>query len=328
MKKRLFLSLLLVGMAFAAWAEVAVITSINDKVEVERTTDRGKWKRPNLLLKLYVEDRIRIGDKGKATLLFIKDKHLESLISDTSPYIATATSTGCVGVPEELHIRTAPPSVDIDPIIPRLEEAEFVRHGGIILRGSYSEEGYVMPLVNFLGIKMATLFPTFWWPSIPEVNEYRFILLEKGDQGIWEKIWEKKTSLNKIDYPEEAPSLKMGKRYIFRVQALRENEMETEAWATFEVLSEEKITQTKEAEKGFKKMIEENPDDSTPYLLLAETYRNNGLLDEAIDQYLDVIILNPDDPEIHQRLSHLYRQKGLLAEAEHEARLAERLRTK
>jgi tetratricopeptide (TPR) repeat protein len=69
---------------------------------------------------------------------------------------------------------------------------------------------------------------------------------------------------------------------------------------------------------AFQKAIEVDAGFADAYLALAQTYDQQGLLDDAIANIQRAIALNPKEPLYHTGLSVFYRKKGMIPEAEAE----------
>ncbi len=118
----------------------------------------------------------------------------------------------------------------------------------------------------------------FQWQSLPNADttqatpiSYSFTLFGSKD----EVVWRENTSQPWVDYPANAPALKLRQPYLWRVDTYdkagrRRDDM---WWGLVTVLSEQDSAQLAAAEKSLKDEFAQNPDDTTPLLMLVELYR-------------------------------------------------------
>ncbi len=166
--------------------------------------------------------------------------------------------------------------------------------------------------------RMTYLFhdrPTFRWNGVEGVNTYTVRLLGSG--GV---EWQTEVSSTEVVYPDEAPPLNRGVKYLVTVEADNGSSSLQDGGGIlgFELLREYKIPKV-EAEVAKISQLEDRTEEERA-LTLAELYRRENLTAEAIVTLEPLVQQGSQTALVFRALGELYTEAGLnlLAEDHYE----------
>jgi len=275
------------GEAFAA-EPVAVITEIratHGSVQVKRA-DETEWRPIEPLLALRPGDELRVTGDGQAVVVFRGGRRPKTVTATDSPLVIEAPQIESIG--ERLR-RALNAAFDL---LVASGQAQYpspfgVRHGGL-------------SSVTILSPRATLVFPgsvLFEWIGSDMVL-YRVRV--SGQQGV---LWEETNRPRKpFFYPEGAPPLSPGTRYVW--------ELETAGYppqrAEFDVLSVEAAARIRGDLDLLAPSSLRGYPPSTVVVMRAGFLVRERLYAEARRELLEIIAANPDDPTPHFLLGQVY----------------------
>lgn len=151
------------------------------------------------------------------------------------------------------------------------------------------------------------------WSNAAGATEYN-VRLEKYGQTVWEVT----VSETEIVYPENQPPLEPGNQYELIVEPIGNDQSIAPGRGKFKVVTEEDANIIREQAARISGIS-----DAEIRLNLAELYRKNQLLADAIATLKEGLQKNPQSVELHQKLGDIYREAELpeLAKSPYQAAL-------
>jgi hypothetical protein len=267
----------------------AVVESIVGKVIV-RTPGAPNRTTVFPLDLLPAGSMIEVGPKSSATVLLLNGHRYE--LGQGAKATLTADSLSTKGPVRPLEPKPPlPRAIPIAGKPPQIAGAARVR-GASNIRGLYPHDGAAaLPM----SVKLS-------FSRVPETSLYR-VELEDEDGG---EVLNLRTEDTDALIPDG--TLKAGRRYFWRVQALGPAGAIAEGTAAFVTISEEDIERRAE----FAKTMQNASDKAFALALLADVDFQLGLLSEAREEFLAALRLKPDEMSIQRALEKV--QSALASE--------------
>jgi len=95
--------------------------------------------------------------------------------------------------------------------------------------------------------------------------------------------------------------------YIWRVTAELQDGRTQHGWSWFQFLPAEEARELQAARERLMTLAQQDPEDTTPYYLLANIYLGRDLTFAAVQEYRRLLQRAPDDPEAQRELVNLYK---------------------
>jgi len=171
------------------------------------------------------------------------------------------------------------------------------------LRGPVIEEPLELTSPSNTFIK--TDRPTFTW--IPKKPFDKFIVNLYNSKGL---VWSNKVSESTLKFPENEKGLEPGETYFWNVEGEDLLDNKKSANYKFSVLSFEKNKEIQDQEALIRKTFDNDSDSSSLHSFLGAYYINQGLLQDAINEFQIISKMNPDAPLPHEILGSLYSDVG------------------
>lgn len=151
----------------------------------------------------------------------------------------------------------------------------------------------------------------FQWQPLEGADAYSFTLFERND----DIAWRERTTQPRVDYPANAPALKTRQPYLWRVVAYGKSgrPRPDTLWGLVTFLSEADSAQLAADEKALKDEFAQNPDDTTPLLMLVELYREYGVLEMALSTLEGEHL--KEQPGVREVLGEVHEQLSLYGRA-------------
>lgn len=147
--------------------------------------------------------------------------------------------------------------------------------------------------------------PSFSWQTNQSMDEFQVRLF--NSKGL---VWSKKVSGNKLEYPENEEALTYGESYFWHIEGDVMLESYKSLNQEFSILSPEKINDVVAQEEYFKDFFRDDLNSGSYHSVLGAYYMNNGLLEEAIEEFSLVSEINPEAALPHEILGKLYTDVG------------------
>jgi hypothetical protein len=147
--------------------------------------------------------------------------------------------------------------------------------------------------------------PTFTWTPKKEYD--KFIVNLYSSKGL---VWSRKVDKSPMSFPETEKSLDFGETYFWNVEGEDLLENEKSSNYRFSVLSIDKSKEVLDQESSIRKTFDSDADSSSLHSFLGAYYINQGLLQDAINEFQIVSRINPDAPLPHEIIGSLYSDIG------------------
>ncbi len=281
--------------SFADTAQKAVgmISGMSGVVKI-KATENATWQPALLLATITPGAQINVGEKASAVIVFFADGHRETLNAGALARIEAKTCK------VEKGTRTLAPTAAKSANGKLLKDARMEVEtfpGGVLMR-PYTR-GLV--LLSPIGNDMLIDRPLFCWNTIPNATEYTIAI--KDDHS--KQLWQRTTMATSLPYPAGETPLQPGQQYFWTVRAMKTDVIASEATASCNLAPAEKAADVRKAAQGL--ATEDQPQDLTPYLMLASLYQTAKCYADAIQVYQQLAIWHPQETMIHQTLFGLYR---------------------
>jgi len=147
--------------------------------------------------------------------------------------------------------------------------------------------------------------PSFSWTAKEFYDKY--IVNLYSSKGL---IWSKKVSGNKMNYPENEKELVFGESYFWNVEGEGLVDNVKSASQKFSVLSPQKSKEVADQEAMIMSTLKDVSESSNLHSVLGAYYINQGLLQDAINEFQAISKINIDATLPHEILSSLYTDVG------------------
>lgn len=147
--------------------------------------------------------------------------------------------------------------------------------------------------------------PTFSW--IPRKPYDKFIVNLYNSKGL---VWSRKVSENQLKFPESEKGLEPGETYFWNVEGEDLLDNKKSPNYKFSVLSFDKSKEVLDQEALIRQTFDNDSDSSSLHSFLGAYYINQGLLEDAINEFQIISRMNPDAPLPHEILGSLYSDVG------------------
>jgi len=171
------------------------------------------------------------------------------------------------------------------------------------LRGTVPEEP--IELTSPSNTLIRTDRPTFTWISRKPFE--KFVVNLYNSNGL---VWTNKISESTLKFPEDVKGLEPGETYFWNVEGEDLLDNKKSANYKFSVLSFEKSKEVNDQETLIRKTFANDRDSSSLHSFLGAFYINQGLLQDAINEFEIISGMNPDAPLPHEILGSLYSDAG------------------
>ncbi len=171
------------------------------------------------------------------------------------------------------------------------------------LRGEGTEEP--IELTSPSNTFIRTSRPTFTW--VPRKPFDKFVVNLYSSKGL---VWSNKVSESTLKFPTAEKGLEPGETYFWNVEGEDILDNKKSANYKFSVLSFEKAKEVRDQETMIRKTFINDSDSSSLHSFLGAYYINEGLLQDAINEFEIISGINPDAPLPHEILGSLYSDAG------------------
>ncbi len=240
-----------------------------------RTGNAGVWAPLRLLQKLEPGDRVRCGAGAEAILvLFGSGERFQ-------------VSAGAEGSIQAGKVEGAKSLGGLNG--PSAEAAKTLvgaRTGAFVSRLSRAPLAPSRLTRNFTGW-ITEGDRTFAWDSVPEAAAYSFTLFDANGYVLWNT----RTAEAHADYPAESPALAPRRAYLWRLVPYGKSRLARDKdirWGVVTTLMKPDSDKLRADSEVLAKLIKKSPDDATLRALLAEKYRDYGVLMRTLETLEDM----------------------------------------
>ncbi|NOZ85166.1 MAG: hypothetical protein GXP49_02675 [Deltaproteobacteria bacterium] len=296
-KRATFLTCISITMlfCFSAKADEAIATAsyVKGRVTVRHNNKDNPLSRGT---PLYQGDQVNAGKHSKATLVFM-DGTIKVVRADKSLTIGKKTDDSKTRSVIEVGKAAIKYFFGADQKKSNLRALAGTRGG---------EEKPELAALYPVG-ELTTHPKELVWTPLDGVKSYTVKIHEDtgvDDPNVPGETLDVKT--NRIEISKFKTRLLPEKIYIWRVTAVKNDGSKLDGWSWFEFLPRSNAEELEKAKNNLYKLAAGDPDDTTPYYLLANIYLGRDLTFEAIQEYRKLLAKNPSDNETMQELKDLY----------------------
>jgi tetratricopeptide (TPR) repeat protein len=278
---------------------VAVITSINGNVLLKKA-GKTEFVKTFWGTQLYQGDQLKTTDNADVSLIYSNN----SVVKLGPNNLITINKTEPSATEKAGNVKKVSSAmmVNMSALTSKRQSKNDV--GALAgLRGTGIEES--IELTSPANTLIRTDRPTFMW--IPRKPYDKFIVNLYNSKGL---VWSNKVSENTLKFPETEKGLEPGETYFWNVEGEDLLDNKKSSSYKFSVLSFEKSKEVKDQEALIRKTFDNDSDSSSLHSFLGAFYINQGLLQDAINEFEIISGMNPDAPLPHEILGSLYSDAG------------------
>jgi len=278
---------------------IAVITEINGEVLLKKANG-SEFAKAYWGTRLFRGDQIKTSIKSEAKLLFSNN----NFVSLGPNSLMTVSGKESPQTEPGGNVRNISSSMMINMSALTFKRNEKKDVGALAdLRSGNTEQaiGLTLP-VNTL---IKTNRPSFSWLTRKSYDNC--IVNLYNSKGL---VWSKKVSGNDLAYPENEKELEFGETYFWNVEGEDLIDTDKSANHKFSVLPGEKSTEVEKQETLIRNTFKDEPESSSLHSVLGAYYINQGLLQDAINEFHIISKINADAPLPHEILGSLYSDVG------------------
>jgi len=278
---------------------LAVITEINGEALLKKV-NKSEFSKAYWGTQLFQGDEIKSSDKSEVKLLF-SNSSLISLGPNSKIKISGKESPATETIGDVKSLSSAM-IVNFSALTLKRDDKKDV--GALAgLRSVTADQAIELTSPNNTLIK--TNRPSFSWITKKTFDNYIVNLF--NSKGL---VWSKKMSDSKMEYPENEKVLEFGESYFWNVEGEFLIDNDKSANHKFSVLSFEKSKEVEENEMVIRTTFVDEPESSSLHSVLGAYYINQGLLQDAINEFQVISKINVDAPLPHEILGSLYTDVG------------------
>jgi hypothetical protein len=279
---------------------VAVVTEIKGNVLIKEF-NKTEFKKVFWGAQLFQGDQIRTDDNSMVSMLFANSNliRLEANSSMTLPDNKTTSSIKTENIPESM---SAAMVSGFSTLISRRDSRE--EKGALAgLRAGITEQAIVpdSPCNTFI----RTLTPSFAWSSNKPFDKLTINLY--NSKGL---VWSSKSSGSIMKYPGNEKPLEFGESYFWNVEGEDLLENVRSGNFKFSVLSNDKVMEVEKQTDLIRKTFNNEPENSSLHSVLGSYFINEGLMEDAINEFQIIAKINKDSPMPHEILGSIYSDIG------------------
>jgi hypothetical protein len=278
---------------------LAVITEINGDAYIKKS-NKSEFAKASWGTQLFQGDQIKTSDRSEAKLLFSNSSFIslgansmitisgkESLTTETNGNVKRVSSAGMV---------------NLSAFTLKRDDKKDV---GVLagLRSGNAEQ--IIEPTSPYNILIKTNHPSFSWISKKSFDKY--IVNLYNSKGL---VWSNKVSGTMMKYPENEKGLEFGESYFWNVEGEDLIDNVKSANNKFSVFSLEKSKEVEAQETLIRNTFRDEPESSSLHSVLGAYYINNGLLQDAINEFQVIAKINTNASLPHEILGLLYSDVG------------------
>jgi tetratricopeptide (TPR) repeat protein len=278
---------------------IAIIIEISGDVLVKET---GKTVFIKALwgTQLFQGDQIKTSDKSLASLLFANS----SLIKlDANSMLTISINESATSQSREMSRNISAAMMgNFSALAFRRDEKE---EKGWMTGLRSGNEDQTIKLEFPYNTLIKTNHPAFSWITDKSFESYKVNLY--NSKGL---VWSKKVSESSINYPENEKELEFGESYFWSVEGEDLIDNVKSANHGFSVLSIEKSREIEKQETIIRNTFRDEPESSSLHSVLGAYFIEQGLLQDAINEFQNISKMNIEAPLPHEILGSIYLDAG------------------
>ena len=278
---------------------LAVITEISGEVMVKKA-DKAEFVRALWGTQLFQGDQVKTSARSGVTLAFSNGNFIS--VEQNSSLTLSGKDSPVAGKPVNVRNISSAMMVNLSSLTLKKNEKKDV--GALAdLRSGDAEQTIELSFpVNTI---IKTNRPAFSWFPRKEYDNY--IVNLYSSRGL---VWSKKVSATSLKYPENEKGLEFGESYFWNVEGEDLLDNKKSANNKFSILPLEKSREVEQQEAVIRNTFKDAPESGSLHSVLGAYYINQGLLQNAIEEFQIISGINTDAPLPHEILGSLYSDIG------------------
>jgi len=277
---------------------LAVITEINGEAFLKKF-NKSEYLKAVWGTQLFQGDEIKTVDKSEVKLLFSNSNLISlgpnSVIKISGKDSPTTTKANIKNISSSMM-------VDLSAFTIKKEDKNDV--GAMAgMRSVTFDQSIELTFPNNTMIK--TDRPSFSWITKKSFDNYVVNLY--SSKGL---VWSRKVSDSSLKYPETEKGLEFGESYFWNVEGEYMIDTDKSSNHKFSLLSLDKSKEVERNEDAIRNTFNNDPESSSMHSVLGAYFKNSGLLQDAIFEFLTISQLNKDAALPHELLGSLYSEVG------------------
>jgi hypothetical protein len=257
------------AVAGSAGAAVGIASHLSGQAEF-RAAEGGAWKPLKLLQRLDSGDAVRVPPGSEAVVV---------LFSNAQRF---KVNPGATAVLESDTVKGANKVGNLSGPGMRVAKAMAgSRMDAFLARPAQSHERLTPQFPGYLleGDRH------FEWQPVPGAASYSFSLFDTYDNVVWSA----RVASTSAEYPADLPYFMLRRPYVWRLSPFGKTGKPVPGarWGVITFLSTADTDQLKQEVKQLEDLAKAEPTDTTPLVLLAELYRDYGVLDRTLETLED-----------------------------------------
>ena len=278
---------------------LAVITEIKGKA-LYREAGMNQFEKATWGVRLFNGDQVSTDDKSEVRLLYSDN----SFITVGPNSMITISGSTPVATVQAGEVKTISSSIGINFSALTFKKTESKDVGALAGVRSADFE-HVIELGAPYSTIIRTDRPTFTW--IPKTSYDSYTVNLYNSKGL---VWSKKVVESTLRYPEDENGLKFGETYFWNVEGEYLINTDKSSNHKFTLLTPEKFKEVETKESSLRNAFRDDPESSSLHSVLGALYIDQGLLQDAINEFQVISKINEDAPMPHEIMGSLYSEVG------------------
>lgn len=278
---------------------LAVVTSVKGNVMLKKE-GRSEFSKTYWGTQLFQGDQIKTGTDSEATLTFSDNTLVRLGANGNITVLDNGNYSNLPG--SDVKKVSAKMIVNMSTLISKREAKKDV---GVLsgLRATETEQ-HIDPVLPMNTI-LKTNRPEFTWSA--KKNYGNFIVNLYNSKGL---VWTKKVSTTFLKFPENEKELLYGETYFWNVEGENLLDNDKSINNKFTILSPGRSKEILDQEALIRETFINDPDSCNLHSFLGSFYLNQGLIQDAVNEFIIISAANPDSPLPHEILGSLYSEAG------------------
>ncbi len=279
---------------------LAVITEISGDVLVKKA-NKTDFEKASWGTQLFQGDQIKTSDRSQVSLLFANSSLIKLAANSRMTVSVTGTTANVKATEIPTNISAAMVG-NFFTVTSKRENKE--ERGALAGLRSVSEDLVIRPASPFNTL-IKTIRPSFTWNTIKSFDSFKVNLF--NSRGL---VWSRKVTDSTMKYPDNDNGLDYGETYFWNVEGEGLIENVKSANHKFSVLSSEKSKEVEGQETIIRNTFKDASESSSLHSVLGAYYINQGLLQDAINEFQIISKINADATLPHEILGSIYSDMG------------------
>jgi hypothetical protein len=278
---------------------LAVITEINGAALIKEA-GMSAFAKASWGNQLFKGDQIATSDKSEVKLLFSNNSFI--ILGPNSMMTISGKESPLTEPAVDVKTISSAAMIDLSALTSGREEKKDV---GALAGVRSVTFGKTIELTSPNNTLIKSDHPSFSWQTKQQFDKFTVNLY--NSKGL---VWSKKVSEIDLKYPESEKGLEFGETYFWNVEGEYLIDTEKSANHKFTLLTQEKLKEVTDNESIIRNSFKDNPESSSFHSVLGAYYIENGLLQDAINEFKIIAKINKDAALPHEILGSLYSDVG------------------